>query len=82
MIDKLIELAIGAGIIIRDIYESGRFSTSVKSDNTPVTSADEEANEMILRGLNQQFPKIPAISEESENRALELSLIHISEPRD
>ena len=65
MIDTLIELAIEAGITIREIYESGKFSTSIKNDKTPVTTADDEANKIILRGLKKQFPKIPAISEES-----------------
>ena len=71
MIDILIELATEAGITIREIYESGKFSTSIKSDKTPVTTADEEANKMILKGLKKRFPKIPAISEESENKALD-----------
>ena len=82
MIDTLIELATEAGITIREIYESGKFSTSIKSDRTPVTTADEEANKMILRGLNQQFPKIPAISEESENRVLEKEAFFIIDPLD
>ena len=82
MIDILIELATEAGIAIREIYESGKFSTSFKSDRTPVTTADEKANEMILRGLNQQFPKIPAISEESENRVLEKQAFFIIDPLD
>ena len=82
MIDTLIELATEAGITIREIYESGKFSTSIKSDRTPVTTADEEANKMILRGLNQQFPNIPAISEESENRVLEKQAFFIIDPLD
>ena len=82
MIDILIEIATEAGITIRKIYESGKFSTSIKSDKTPVTTADEEANKMILRGLNQQFPKIPAISEESENRVLEKEAFFIIDPLD
>ena len=82
MIDVLIEIATEAGITIRKIYESGKFSTSIKSDKTPVTTADEEANKMILRGLNQQFPKIPAISEESENRVLEKEAFFIIDPLD
>ena len=82
MIDTLIEIATEAGIVIREIYESGKFSTSVKSDNTPVTTADEKANEMILKVLNQQFPKIPAISEESENRVLEKQAFFIIDPLD
>ena len=82
MIDILIEIATEAGITIRKIYESGKFSTSIKSDKTPVTTADEEANKSILRGLNQQFPKIPAISEESENRVLEKEAFFIIDPLD
>ena len=82
MIDTLIELAIEAGITIREIYESGKYSTSIKSDRTPVTTADEEANKMILRGLKQQFPNIPAISEESENRVLEKEAFFIIDPLD
>ena len=82
MIDTLIELATEAGITIREIYESGKFSTSIKSDRTPVTTADEEANKIILRGLKHQFPKIPAISEESENRVLEKQAFFIIDPLD
>ena len=82
MIDILIELATEAGITIRKIYESGKFSTSYKSDRTPVTTADEEANKMILRGLNQHFPNIPAISEESENRVLDKQAFFIIDPLD
>ena len=82
MIDTLIELAIEAGITIREIYESGKYSTSIKSDRSPVTTADKEANKIILRGLKQQFPDIPAISEESENRALEKQTFFIIDPLD
>ena len=55
MIDILIELATEAGITIREIYESGKFSTSIKSDRTPVTTADEEANKLILGVLRQKY---------------------------
>ena len=82
MIDTMIELATEAGITIREIYESGNFRTYVKSDKTPVTTADEEANKTILKGLNRQFPKIPAISEESENRDLDTEAFFIIDPLD
>ena len=82
MIDTLIELAAEAGIVIREIYKSGRFNTSLKSDNSPVTTADEKANEIILKALNKNFPKIPAISEESENRALDTGKFFIIDPLD
>ncbi len=82
MIDTLVELATEAGIVIREIYESGKFKTSIKSDNSPVTTADEKANEIILRVLKQRFPKIPAISEESENRVSEIGKFFIIDPLD
>ena len=82
MIDILIELAAEAGMVIREIYDSGRFKTTIKSDNSPVTTADEKANEMILGVLRQQFPEIPAISEESENRDLENGCFFIIDPLD
>jgi len=82
MIDILIELATEAGIVIRQIYESGNFNTYLKSDDSPVTTADEEANELILRVLSKKFPKIPAISEESENRIFEQGKFFIIDPLD
>ena len=82
MIDTLIELATEAGIVVRQIYESGKFDTTLKSDNSPVTTADEKANELILRGLSQKFPKIPAISEEAENKVLEQGTFFIIDPLD
>ena len=82
MIDKIIELATEAGLVIRQIYESGNFNTSLKSDNSPVTTADEEANNLILRVLKQEFPRIPAISEESENKAIDKGKFFIIDPLD
>ena len=82
MINTLIELAAEAGIIIREIYEHGNFNTTIKSDNSPVTTADEEANKLILRVLSQKFPKIPAISEESDNIILEQETFFIIDPLD
>ena len=82
MIDTLIELATQAGVVIRRIYESGNFNTAFKSDNSPVTSADEEANELILGVLRQQYPEIPAVSEETENRVLHQEKFFIIDPLD
>ena len=82
MIDTLIKLATDAGIVIREIYESGKFKTSLKADNSPVTTADVKANEIILSVLTRQFPKIPAISEESENRVLSKGTFFIIDPLD
>ena len=37
----------------------------VKSDQSPVTQADEEANELIVKALEAYFPDIPIVAEES-----------------
>ena len=59
MIDTLIELATEAGVVIRRIYESGNFNTSLKSDNSPVTTADEEANDLILGVFKTKISRNP-----------------------
>ena len=82
MINTLIELATQAGIVIRKTYESGKFNTSFKNDNSPVTTADVKANEIILEGLSKQFPNIQAISEETENKNLVEDTFFIIDPLD
>ncbi len=42
------------------------FSVELKKDNTPVTSADIEANRILLSALQKFYPEIPVVSEESE----------------
>ena len=82
MIETIIELATNVGMVLRDIYESGKYKTYIKSDNSPVTTADQRANEIILRGLRSHFPKIPAISEESEIIVSEPEKFFIIDPMD
>ena len=43
-----------------------------KDDNSPLTQADIEVNEIAVNGVKKLFPKVKIISEE-----FELSLIHI-----
>lgn len=65
-IDALSSLAAAAGRRALEIYNSREYISSIayKPDRTPVTSADLEAQEIILSGLKQMWPRIPAISEE------------------
>ncbi|WP_394132882.1 3'(2'),5'-bisphosphate nucleotidase CysQ [Shewanella maritima] len=65
IIEQVIQIATKAGQEIRDIYLKGNFEREVKSDNTPVTSADLAANEIICSQLAQLTPDIPILSEES-----------------
>ncbi|MDC3067986.1 3'(2'),5'-bisphosphate nucleotidase CysQ [Paracoccaceae bacterium] len=82
MIDNLIHLAIDAGMMIRKIYESGDFKTYIKSDCSPVTTADKKADEIILKGLKSLFPRIPVVSEESEGEKSPSELFFLVDPLD
>lgn len=59
----LTRLAHAAGAIIMRHYEDGT-ETRKKSDHTPVTDADEEAERFILAGLEKEFPGVAVVAEE------------------
>ncbi len=60
----LAALAETAGRAIMAIYHSD-FAAETKADASPVTAADQQAEEIILAGLAKLFPAIPVIAEES-----------------
>jgi 3'(2'), 5'-bisphosphate nucleotidase len=65
MLDQICELARKTGSTIMKFYNSEKFiDISYKSDQTPVTSVDYEANNIIKKGLFLISPEIPIISEE------------------
>lgn len=64
-ITKLIELAKQAGNIIMSHY-SPSLAHELKDDNSPVTIADQEANDIIVNGLRAAYPDITVISEEGD----------------
>ena len=51
---------------ILEIYNS-EFKVNYKGDNSPLTQADTESNNIICSSLKEKFPKIPIISEETVN---------------
>ncbi len=53
-----------AGQRIVEVYETG-FEVTTKSDNTPLTTADLEAHNIIVAGLRELDLSIPILSEES-----------------
>ncbi|GAB1070576.1 3'(2'),5'-bisphosphate nucleotidase CysQ [Shewanella algae] len=65
LIDHVIVIATEAGQKIRQIYQQGSFSKETKEDNTPVTSADIAAHEIICSSLKALTPGIPVLSEEA-----------------
>lgn len=64
------QAAVEAGKVVLEVYDSGEFESYSKDDDSPVTSADYKANDIIMRSLQQQTPDIPIMSEESNNGAL------------
>ncbi|MCG9698035.1 3'(2'),5'-bisphosphate nucleotidase CysQ [Shewanella sp. Isolate11] len=63
-VEQAISIAVEAGVAIKDIYLKGSFKKEVKSDNTPVTSADLTAHNIITSALKTLTPDIPILSEE------------------
>ena len=60
-------LAIQAGAEIMRIYESDDFDVRSKSDDSPVTAADEAADAIIYEGLRAAFPNTLIVTEEQAN---------------
>ena len=61
--DKLYETALESGRKIMEIFALD-FEVHYKDDKSPVTAADEAAEEIILRDLRAVTPHIPIIAEE------------------
>ncbi len=57
-------LALEAGARIMEIYEADDFDVKVKSDDSPVTEADEAADASISAGLRAAFPDVALVTEE------------------
>lgn len=59
-----INASIEAGNEICKIYNSNDFNITIKSDNSPLTIADQKSNEIIMNAI--QGTNIPIISEENK----------------
>lgn len=57
-------LALEAGDVIMEIYNSDDFDVRAKSDDSPVTAADESADALIFKGLSDAFPDTLIVTEE------------------
>jgi len=77
------ELAIEAGEKILEIYHSDSFDVKLKSDESPVTEADEAADALIFAGLSKAFPDTPIVTEEqSASHSLKAKTFLIVDPLD
>jgi 3'(2'), 5'-bisphosphate nucleotidase len=76
-------LAREAGRVLLEIYE-GEHQVEWKGHNDPVTAADHAANELIVKGLREQFPQDGVLSEEAlDDRArLDKTRVWMVDPMD
>ncbi len=64
LIPVIRRLALEAGDKIMEIYGQDDFDVKSKSDNSPVTAADEAADALISAGLRAAFPDVMLVTEE------------------
>ncbi len=57
-------LALEAGEKIMEVYDADDFEVKTKSDDSPVTVADEAADAIISEGLRESFPDMMLVTEE------------------
>lgn len=76
-------LALEAGDKIMEIYGRDDFQVKTKSDDSPVTIADEAADAIISAGLRKEFPDVVLITEEqAESHSVKASRFIIVDPLD
>jgi len=64
--DKLVKLSLEAGVVIMEVYNAASgIDTETKGDDSPVTIADQKAEDLILKGLSEAAPGVPVLAEES-----------------
>ena len=77
------KLALQAGDAIMAIYNGPDFEVKTKSDDSPVTAADEAADALISAGLRSAFPDVTLITEEqSDSHSLSGQTFLIVDPLD
>ncbi|HMB48732.1 MAG TPA: 3'(2'),5'-bisphosphate nucleotidase CysQ [Afifellaceae bacterium] len=59
----LVETALAGGRAVLAVYATD-FSVETKSDDSPVSQADRDAEAVILAGLSERFGDIPVVAEE------------------
>ena len=76
-------LALEAGDVIMEIYNSDDFDVQTKSDASPVTAADAAADALISAGLREAFPDVPLVTEEqAESHDTQADTFLIVDPLD
>lgn len=68
LLPDIVALARAAGDVALRYYVDKSASVRAKADRSPITDADEAAEEVILAGLKRLTPNIPIVSEEATAR--------------
>lgn len=77
------ETALLAGAKIMEIYDADNFDVRSKSDESPVTAADEAADAIISAALRATFPDVPLVTEEqTATHTQDISTFLIVDPLD
>ncbi len=77
------KLALEAGEAILEVYNSEDFDVRAKSDNSPVTEADELADRLISAGLKAAFPDIAIVTEEqADTHSVDSAVFFLVDPLD
>ena len=63
---EVCDIARKAGKLLRQKFHSGEFTVEYKEDNSPVTTADYEAHDILFEAISELTPTIPIISEENK----------------
>lgn len=69
-INVLVEIAQAAGDAILEVYDTP-FEVEYKENESPLTAADKASNAVILKGLQEHYPELPFISEETKQKDYE-----------
>ncbi len=76
-------IALQAGDVIMEVYGRPDFETRSKSDDSPVTEADEAADVLIRAELVKLFPDMAIVTEElSESHSIKADRFIIVDPLD
>ena len=83
IVEVIRALALEAGDKIMEIYARDDFEVRTKSDDSPVTEADEAADALISAGLRAAFPDIALVTEEqSASHNVQADRFFIVDPLD
>lgn len=81
-IKEVISLIKEAGKILLHYYKNDNLPYKFKSDNSEVSIADIESNNLICSYLEKNYPQIPIISEENDNREISNNVFWSIDPLD